>query len=298
MTKAARWAGLLIGLIFGALSLAQVPAPANSAGVVVADVTGTVRYRIGDSEPQAVVKGQTIPIGARIATSAKSTVVLTFPDGQIVAMGTASRLILREFNYLPNAIAQSKVTLNLTDGSMQIVMGAIGQQDPGLIQIQVGTKTTAQTPHVPRGGDLGLVMLGSATLVQVNQGKVALNVAGQSYGMATGQGAIVQADGTVQLGGIPQLEAQPGRTSDDKEMFAHFRETQQLKFPHSPRQTMITLSAPPYDEKRDPDLVAAAAALDALPPTAGIEPSPANSTFTTPPTGGGGGGTPCAASCN
>lgn len=141
-------------------------------------------------------------------------------------------------------------------------------------------------------------MMGSATLLQVNQGKVALNVAGQSYAMATGQGAVVQADGTVQLGGISQLEAQPGRTSDDKEMFAHFRETLQLKFPHSPRQTMITLSAPPYDEKRDPDLVAAAAALNALPPTADIEPSPANSTLTTPPTGGGGGGIPCAASCN
>ena len=296
MTKAARWAGLLIGLIFGVVSLAQAPAPANSAGVVVADVTGTVRYRIGDSEPQAVVKGQTIPIGARIATGTKSTVVLTFPDGQIVAMGTASRIIFREFNYLPNAIAQSKVTLNLTDGSVQIVMGAIGQHDPGLIQIQVGTKTTAQTPHVPRGGDLGLVMLGSATLVQVNQGKVALRVAGQSYGMATGQGAVVQADGAVQLGSIAQLEAQPGRTSDDKEMFAHFRETQQLKFPHSPRQTMITLSTPPYDEKRDPDLIAAA--LDALPPTAGIESPPANSTSTTPSTGGGGGGIPCAASCN
>lgn len=154
MTKVARWAGLLIGLIFGALSLAQAPAPANSAGVVVTDVTGTVRYRIGDSEPRPVVKGQSIPIGARIATGIKSTVVLTFPDGQIVAMGTASRLILREFNYLPNAIAQSKVTLNLTDGSMQIVMGAIGQHNPGLIQIQVGTKTTAQTPHVPRGGTL------------------------------------------------------------------------------------------------------------------------------------------------
>ena len=306
MTRHARWAVLLLGLIFGALSFAQTLP--GSAGIVVTDVIGTVRYRIGDSEARTVVKGQIIPFGARVATGDDSYAVLTFPDGQIVAMGPKSRLIIRVFVYIPTDIDKSRVVLNVTDGSVRMVMGAIGQHDPGLLQLQVGTKTTAQTPNLPRGGDLGLVMLGSAALVQVNQGKVALRVAGESYPLATGQAAIVQADGFVQMGGLARLEAQPDRTADDKEMFEQFREITRFTFPRSPRQTMITLATPPYDEKKDEELAAAGLPQDptgttaAPQPAGGVEGRPpllaTSGPNTAPGGGGGGGGIPCPASCN
>ena len=283
MTKHARFAALLLGLAFGALA----QTPAGSGGIIVTDIKGTARFRIGDSEPQVVVKGQAIPLGARITTGKDSNVVLTFPDGQIVAMGAKSRLLVREYRYLPNDIDNSRVVMNVTDGSVRIVMGAIGQHDPGLIQLQIGTKTTAQTPNLPRAGDLSLVMLGSATMVQVNQGQVALRVSGESYPLATGEGALVRADGVVQLGGPAQLEKLAGQTTDDKEMFDQFRETQQLTFPHSALQTMITLASPPYDEKKEEQRAGATL----LPPLA-------TDSLSTAGTGAVGGGTPCTASCN
>ena len=297
MTKHVRWGALLLGLVFGALALAQ--APTGPAGIIVSGITGTVNYRIGDGNPQKAVNGQTIPVGARITTGAGSNALLTFPDGQIVALGARSRLIIRDFFYDPKDIEKSRVILNVTDGSVRIVMGAIGQHDPGLIQLQVGTKTTAQTPHVPRGGDLGLVMLGSATLVQVNQGQVALRVSGQSYTMATGQGALVQADGFVRMGGPAQLETQAGQSADDKAMFDQFREIQQFAFPRSARQTMITLASPSSVDAAATDTASATLPTD---PTGAIEtlepPSLATLAPITAATGAGGGGTPCTASCN
>jgi hypothetical protein len=158
------------------------------------------------------------------------------------------------------------------------VMGAIGQHDPGLIQLQIGTKRTAQTPHLPRSGDLGMVMLGNATVIGVNQGRVVLRVAGESYRLGAGESALVQADGFVQLGGPAQLEAQSGSIADGKGTFDEFRQMQQFSFPHSSVQTMITLATPPSDDPEDRGPVA--------------------ESLTTPGTGAVAGGTPCTASCN
>jgi len=279
---------LLLGLILGAAALAQ--APSGTGGIVVSNATGTVRYRVGDSGPQIVVNGQTLPVGARIVTGENSSAILTFSDGQIVALGPKSRLIIRVFTYFPGDIGRSRVVLNLTDGGVRIVMGAIGQHDPGLIQLQIGLKTTAQTPNLPRTGDLGMIMLGSATLVQVNQGRVALRVAGQTYPLASGESALVQSDGFVVLAGPARLESRQGQTADDKAMFEQFRDMQKLILPVTGVQTMLTLAAPPYDEKRDEEY----ARSEQIPPP----PQPVTGSLSTMGTGATGGGAPCTASCN
>jgi hypothetical protein len=56
---------LLAGLMFGAPAFAQAP---GNPGIVVTDSSGTLRYRIGDSEPRPLAKGQAVPIGARVTT--------------------------------------------------------------------------------------------------------------------------------------------------------------------------------------------------------------------------------------
>lgn len=277
----ARSAALLFGLLLGMSALAQ-----TTDGIFVTDATGTVRYRIGDGGPQTAAKGQTIPVGARIVTGDSSSAVLTFPDGQIVAMGPKSRLIIRQFQYVPGDIGKSGVILNVTDGGVRIVLGAIGQHDPGLIQLQIGVKTTAQTPNLPRTGDLGMIMLGSPTVVQVNQGRVALRVAGETYPLASGESALVQADGFVVLGGPARLESRPGQTADDKAMFDEFREMQKLTFPVTAVQTMLTLATPPSD-----DILKNFEAPGEIP-------APITGSVPTAATGAGGGGAPCTASCN
>jgi len=237
---------LLAGLVAGTAAFAQAPA---NAGIVVTESSGTVRYRIGDSEPRLLAKGQAVPLGARIVTGTDSHVVLSFPDGQVVVLGPQSRLLIREFVYLPTDLAKSRVLLNLTDGSIYMVMGAIGQRDPALIQIQVGTKITAQSPRRARGNDAGVIVLGTATLVQVAQGRVSLLVASsdQSYSLIAGTRAVVQADGTVRMGPPSQVDEQAGRDADGRFMLGRM-EILRRYLPPAGRQIAFFLTTPPSDE--------------------------------------------------
>jgi len=267
---------LLAGLMSGAAAFAQ--APANS-GIVVTDSSGTLRYRIGDSEPRALLKGQSVPLGARITTGADSHVVLTFADGQVVAIGPQSRLLIREFVYLPSDLGKSRVLLNLTDGSVFIAMGAIGQRDPSLIQIQVGLKNIAQAPARARGNDAGVIVLGIGTLVQVAQGRVSLLVVSsdRSYPLVAGTRALVLADGTVRTGPPTQVDAEAGRTADGKIMLGRMEVV--LRYLPSGRQVAFSVSTPPSDDLDDEYVYPIGPTIPTL-------------------TGAGGGGRPCTASCN
>lgn len=251
MIKRILGALLLAGLMSGTAAFAQ--APANS-GIVVTDSSGTVRYRIGDSEPRPLLKGQAVPLGARITTGADSHVVLTFADGQVVAIGAQSRLLIREFVYLPSDLGKSRVLLNLTDGSVFMVMGAIGQRDPSLVQIQVGLKNIAQAPARARGNDAGVIVLGIGTLVQVTQGRVSLLVVSsdQSYPLGAGTRALVQADGAVRLGSPAQVDAEAGRTSDGKIMLGRMEVL--VRYLPSGRQIAFSISTPPAEDTLE-DLV-------------------------------------------
>jgi hypothetical protein len=274
---------LLAGLMSGTAAFAQ--APANS-GITVADMSGTVRYRLGESDPQPLLKGQSVPIGARIVTGAASHLVLTFADGHVVALGPQSRLLVRQFVYLPGDLGKSGILLNLTDGSVLMVMWAIGQKDPSLVQIQVGLKNIAKAPARARGKDAGVIVLGIGTLVQVSQGQVSLLVVSsdQSHTLAAGARALVQADGTVRTGPPSQVDGEAGKSADGKIMLSRMEEVR--RYLPSGRQIAFSVSTPPSE-----DLV------DDLPPP-GADVAPITVTVPTASTGGAGGGQPCAASCN
>lgn len=278
------------GMLLGASALAQ--AQAQSAGIVAMDPIGVVRFRLESGPPQVVKEGQTIPFGARIVTGAASSVVLRFPDGQMTVLGARSRLIVREFVYMPTDIGKSRVLLNLTDGSMKIVAGAIGMHDPSLIQVQVGTKVTGEAPRRAPGKDLGVIVLGTSTLVQINEGRVGLLVAvsGRSYPLAAGDRALVTADGLVQTGGPLAVNRSADRMPGGGTLLGDLDAMQKYSLPQSASQIAFSAATFPFDER-----------LEGLPPTgsAPVQP-PAPVTFSTPTasTGGGGGGLPCTASCN
>ena len=238
-----------------------------------------MRYRIGDSEPRPLLKGQAVPIGARIVTGADSNVILTFADGQVVSLGPQSRLLIRAFIYLPNDLGKSRVLLNLTDGSMSIVMGAIGRRDPSLLQIQVGLKNIAQAPARARGNDAGVIVLGIGTLVQVTQGRVSLLVASsdQSVALAAGTRALVQADGNVRTGPPAQVDGEAGRSADGKIMLERMEALR--RYLPSGLQIAFSISTPPSDDLDDEYVYPIGPTIPTL-------------------TGAGGGGRPCGASCN
>jgi hypothetical protein len=276
---------LLAGLMSGTAGLAQ--APANSA-IVVTESSGMLRFRIGDSDPQPLLKGQAVPLGARIVTGADSHVLLTFADGQVIALGPQSRLLVREFVYLPRDLGKSRVLLNLTDGAMFMVMGAIGQRDPALVQIQVGLKNIAQAPARARGNDAGVIVLGIATLVWATQGRVSLLVAasGQSVALAAGARVLVQADGSVRTGSPSQVDGEAGRSDEGKIMLGRMEAVRRYLPPG--RQMAYSISTPPSDDLDD-ELVF---------PIGPTLPTASTGGSTGGRTGGATGGQPCGASCN
>jgi hypothetical protein len=273
---------LLAGLLFGTAALAQAPAVSE---LVVADMSGTVRYRIGESDPRPLLKGQAVPTGARIVTGADSHVVLRFSDGQVIALGPQSRLLMREFVYLPKDLGKSRVLLNLADGSVIVVMGAIGQHDPSQVQVQVGIKTSpGPAPLRAPGKGAGVIALGIATMIRAMQPVSLLLTSGQSVQLAAGARALVQADGTVRTGPPAQVDKQAGQSADGKIMLGRMEAVRRLLPPGS--KIAFSLATPPSD-----DLLAD------LPPPGDIQ-EPVTAGPPTASTGGASGGGPCGASCN
>jgi len=274
---------LLAGLAAGTAVYAQV---SGNTGIVITDASGTLRYRIGSSDSLPLAKGQVVPFGARINTGTDSRVVLTYPDGMVIALGAQSRLLTREFVFVPSDPAKSRVLLNLTDGSISMIMGAIGQRDPGLLQLQVGTKVTPQSPRRAPGKDVGVIVLGIQTLVQVGQGRVLLFVPSseQAISLTSGDRALVQPDGNVRTGPPSQAE-QAANDPDGKIMLGRMEELRRNQ-PAAGQQIVFFVSTPP---PFDP--------YDELEATASVE-QPVTVTAPTASTGAGGGGKPCAASCN
>jgi hypothetical protein len=295
MTKRARWSILLLGLLFGALALAQ---PAVLTGVVVVtEVNGRVQVRIGNDPPRRLQAGRRVPVGAVVMTGADGNVVLTFADGQMVVLGERSALRIVNFQFDRKELGRSGVVLNLIDGSARLVLGAIGEFDPRLIRVQVGTGILTGTANLgDRTAKTGIELEGATSMVTVTQGQVALTLpSGQGIVMTSGQGVYVQPNGAIQQGSVEQVLTQIVQTPGGKQIVEQMESMQSFELPQRNRRTVITLAAPQAALSPD-QATLASAAIEALPPPG--ETNLATTTPITAPTGGGGGGTPCGASCN
>jgi hypothetical protein len=309
MTRHTRWAALLLGLVFGALTLAQNAVPPAQTAVltgaaVVTEVNGTVQVRIGNDPPRTLRSGQKLPAGAIVTTGNDANTVLAFADGQVIVLGERTVFRIVNYEFEPTEMARSGVFLNLIEGSARLVMGAIGQFDPRLIRIQVGTGTLvgAQNPDGGNAADAGVVVQGASTMVTVTQGRVVLTLpTGQCVVVASGQGVFVQPNGAVQQGNADQIFTLVSQTANGKQIVEQMDTMQSFAFPERNQQTVITLATPQTTPGTATDAGTAgltAAAIEALPPPGEILQPLATTTPPTSATGGGSGGTPCGASCN
>ncbi len=320
---------LAAGLLGSGLASGQ-----TACGAVVTQASGTVNFQQGNDAPQAATPRRAIPQGAVVSTGQEAAVLLTFPDGQMVVLGEQTRFRIVNCRFDPKELGSSGMFLNLIEGSARLVMGAIGQFDPRLVRIQVGTGTVAGAPSPEggaRGSDASVSVQGAVTLLVVSQGRVNLTLpSGQSYFVSSGNGALVQADGSVQQGGIAQLESQASQTAVGKILVSNLAVMQSFTFAQREQQTAISLVTPPATTA--PGTTTPPGQPAATPPAAPTPPSttppPSDSPpplaeappaapppaepppvldlppigsappGVTPPTGAGGGGLPCAASCN
>lgn len=312
-----RWAGLILGFVIGAVALAQGVVVSGAA--VVTETSGAVRFQVGDDQPQVVTRNRSIPAGAVVTTEGDASAVLTFADGQIVVLGERTRFRIVSYDFRPNDLGSSGAFLNLIEGSARLVLGDIGQHDPRLIRMQVGTGTLQGVQNeAGRGADAGVSVEGALTLLEVSRGRVSLTLpSGQSFLVGSGQSALVQPDGSVQQGSHSQIESRVGQTDLGKLILSRLDQLDSFVFPQRGRQqTVIGLATPsatdrPSDGPTAPLTVASVnpalpevdVGVDELPAPGDIGPAlnlPPLQTAAagTVATGAVGGGSPCTASCN
>ncbi|MDH4261238.1 MAG: hypothetical protein OEW16_13175, partial [Gammaproteobacteria bacterium] len=201
--------------------------------------------------------------------------------------------------------------------SLRRVMGSIGEFDPKLIRIQVGTGTLvgAANPEGGNAADAGVVVQGAATVVTVTQGRVSLTLpTGQGITLASGEGAFVQANGAVRQGSAEQISTQLRLAPEGMQIMEQLDYMQTYVFPQRNQHTVITLATPgsvestttsastpaaPDSTTTTADASAATLPQDATSSVDSLDLPPlATTTTITAATGAGGGGTPCSASCN
>ena len=313
---------LLIGLAGALPVFAQSQSTVSGEGAVVVEVHGSASFQLGNQAPQPLRVGQLLPVGAVVVmTEQDSAAVLAYPDRQITIIGELSQLRIVGYRYDSKDPSKGLVSLNLISGSLRLVVGEIGQQNPGSVRVQIGTATLGVMPTENRNTDANVVVLGGPVAVTVQQGQVqVLLPSGAPQQVGAGQGMYVDQDGAVSRGTTGQIVQQLGATSQGLNIQKQFATLQ--GYEQKIVQTVVTLAAVTSGLK-DPQATPAALAaaekfaeleilkqLGSLPATAAITspaqpspdpvlpPSPVAASTGTPSTGAGGGGLPCSASCN
>lgn len=277
---------LILGLAAAAGACAQGAAP--RAGAVIRALQGTLTVQSGAGAVQSARAGAAIPVGAMMRTGTDSSAILVFPDGQVCALGGNVALRIAAFAYNPREASRNEISLNLTDGSLRCVLGAIAQLNPAGVRVQVGVATVGVTPSSAPRTDASAVAQAGAMAVTVDRGSVVVFLpSGQQQQIAAGQGLFFGQDGTMVAGPtakiVQELASLP--LSDRKE-FAELEDAGK-----NIAVTVFMLSDPGAAQ-------ALLSPLDSLPPPGDIAAAPETGITSTPPTGAGGGGLPCSASCN
>ena len=171
----------LITLFFASLALAQ-----NTA--VVTSTTGTASVQTGTGPSRTLRVGDEIRQGDTVFTSAASSVVLKFDDGQVAALTQNSRMTISQYQYNPTSGA-GNVLLSLVNGGMRAITGLIGRRSPENVAYRAATATIGI-----RGSDVNIATDGKDVVVGVNEGAAFVNLAGKITELASGQAALVRAN--------------------------------------------------------------------------------------------------------
>ncbi len=109
---------------------------ARQAGYVEEVSNGvSIRTRAGATTATA---GTTFEAGATFDTGTKGRAVLKFADGQLVVLGPGSTLAVNEYQFDPDNIKASKSALDLVNGAMRVITGAIHVENHEGVSILAG----------------------------------------------------------------------------------------------------------------------------------------------------------------
>lgn len=142
-----------VWIIFVGAALLLLSELALAQAATVSSLTGTARATPGAGAPRSLKQGDAVNQGDAVATGPNSSLVLTFDDGQVVALTANSRLVVSAYSYNKAQPASSNILLNLAQGGMRAITGLIGKARPTAVAYRAGNATIGI-----RGTDLELAV--------------------------------------------------------------------------------------------------------------------------------------------
>jgi hypothetical protein len=117
----------MIKIIIAALMLMIMPLALQAQVAQVVAIRGTVLTT------QELKQGDLVEVGQTVVTAQRAFVVLQFKDGARVTVRPNSTMIIEEYSYLEGDDA---VELNLVQGGMRVLTGAIAKSDPEAYKVR------------------------------------------------------------------------------------------------------------------------------------------------------------------
>ena len=158
-----------------ATSLALCAGNVFAQAAYVHDMTGTATTTVGATQ-RALKIGDTVESGTTVSTGDKSTAVIKFEDGQVMALAERSSFRIVNYQYNKQRVRESSAVFSLLQGGLRFISGVIGSTNRNSFRMTAGTATIGI-----RGTD------GTVTFDPVTQAVIAAVNAG-ALEMATPQG--------------------------------------------------------------------------------------------------------------
>lgn len=164
--------------MFAVLATAVLALCAGNAfaqAAYVHDLTGTATATTGATQRNLKI-GDLVQTGSTISTGEKSSAVIKFEDGQVMALAEKTSFRIVDYKFDKKRVSQSSAVFSLLQGGLRFISGVIGATNRNSFRMNVGTATIGI-----RGTD------GTVTYDSVTQAIIAAVNAG-AVEMATPQG--------------------------------------------------------------------------------------------------------------
>jgi len=133
-----------MGRIFAVVLFTLLALTAGSAFAQIAyvhEMTGSVTATAGSAPARNLKTGDTLETGTTVTTGEKSSAVIKFEDGQVMALSERSSFRISEYRYNRQRVRESSSVFELLAGGLRFITGVIGASRPDNVRLNVGTTT-------------------------------------------------------------------------------------------------------------------------------------------------------------
>lgn len=126
--------------VFVSALLALCAGNAFAQAAYVHAMTGSATATTGATQ-RALKIGDLIESGSTVSTGDKSTAVIKFEDGQVMALAERSSLRIVDYRYNKQRVSQSSAVFSLLQGGLRFISGVIGATNRNSFRMTAGTAT-------------------------------------------------------------------------------------------------------------------------------------------------------------